>query len=224
MKSREYLVSRDDIYVGEVIRTDSISRNIGNGNFSETKKRKLEPSIWQSYRSMLFVPNEKNLSNDLLYATPSYPILNVTDDNFCLCLEGKNIVVNDAYNLAEFLEYFGYQKDLTYEDIMRIRNDFFTGRFGMDHSKLFGMEEFVPNSFVAKEKGVLVLDEQKRYELYKKSLNLGSERQFGSIEDGIFSRELMSVLDERGRSNYGAFLGDIFHPNVEEGPIRKLVV
>ena len=59
---------------------------------------------------MLFVPNEDKLSNDLLYKTPNYPILNVTDDETCLNLGEKSIVVKDAYNLAALLEYFGYKK------------------------------------------------------------------------------------------------------------------
>lgn len=32
----------------------------------------------------------------------------------------------------------------------------------------------------------------------------------------------MNILDERGRSDYGNTLGDIFKPNIAEGPIKKL--
>jgi len=52
----------------------------------------------------LFVPNEEKESNDLLYRSPSYPILNITDDDTCLNLGEKSIVIKDATNLAELLE------------------------------------------------------------------------------------------------------------------------
>ena len=172
---------------------------------------------------MLFVPNEDKLSNDLLYKTPNYPILNVTDDETCLNLGEKSIVVKDAYNLAALLEYFGYKKDLSYEDIMKIRRTFFTGRFGMDNSKLFGMEEFIPSRFMPN-----ITDPDKRYELYKKSVSLGSERQFGSIPTNELPRELMDILDERGNNSLMDVINgfdekiDTFTPHKEEGPVKRL--
>ena len=132
---------RDNIYVGEVVRTDSIYRYEGDDNFFRTKPGQLSTGSWKSYRSMLFVPNENKLSNDLLYRSPNYPILNVTDDETCLNLRENSIVIKDACNLAALLEYFGYKKDLTFEDIMKIRKIFFTGRFAKDHCQLFGCRE-----------------------------------------------------------------------------------
>ena len=174
-------------------------------------------------RSMLFVPNEDNLSNDLLYRTPNYPILNVTDDETCLNLGENSIVIKDACNLAALLEYFGYKKDLTYEDIMKIRKTFFTGRFGKDNSKLFGMEEFIPSRFMQN-----VTDPDKRYELYKKSVRLGSERHFGSIPTNELPRELMNILDNRGNNSLiDRICGfdekiNAFTPHQEEGPVKRL--
>lgn len=219
MENRKYKVSRDNIYVGEVVRTNKIYRYEGDTDFFRTKPGQLDTGSWFSYRSMLFIPNQEKLSNDLLYQSPSYPILNVTDDETCLSLGEKSIVIKDACNLAALLEYFGYNKDLTFEDIMRIRKIFFTGRFGMDNSKLFGMKEFIPDDFKA-----YIQDSDERYELYKKSLNLGSERQFGSIPENQLPRELMGILDERGKgSQYHLFgVKDAFKPSKEEGPIKKL--
>lgn len=217
MENKKYVVCRDNIYVGEVVRTDSIYRYEDDDDFFRTKPGQLSTGSWRSYRSMLFVPNEDNLSNDLLYRTPNYPILNVTDDETCLNLGENNIVIKDACNLAALLEYFDYKKDLTYEDIMKIRKTFFTGRFGMDNSKLFGMEEFIPSRFMPN-----ITDPNERYELYKKSVNLGSERQFGSIPTNVLPRELMGLLDERGRNTYGHTFDESFKPSKEEGPIKKL--
>lgn len=219
MENIKYKVNRDNIYVGEVVRTDRIYRYEGDTDFFRTKPGQLNTATWFSYRSMLFVPNEEKLSSDLLYQSPSYPILNVTDDDTCLGLGEKSIVIRDAYNLEELLKYFGYNKDLTFEDIMRIRETFFTGRFGMDNCELFGMKEFIPANFKAH-----IQDPDERYELYKKSLSLGSERQFGSISENQLPRELMDVLDERGNgSHYNLFdSGNVFKPSKEEGTVKKL--
>lgn len=222
MENKEYKVSRNDIYIGEVVSTDRIYRYKGDTTLLNTKPGQLYTGGYFSYRSMLFVPNEDKLSNDLLYQSPNYPILNITDDEICLGLGEKSIVIKDAYNLAALLEYFGYNKVLTFEDIIRIRKTFFTGRFGMDNSELFGMEEFIPTSFKPYKDGIEIQDKEEIYALYKKSLCLGSERHFSSIPNNVLPRELMNILDARGRSNYGDTLGDIFEPNKQEGPIRKL--
>ena len=105
MENRKYKVCRDNIYVGEVVRTDAIFRYEGDSDFLCTKPGQLDIESWFSYRSMLFVPNEEKLSNDLLYKSPNYPILNITDDEICLGLREKSIVIKDACNLAILLEY-----------------------------------------------------------------------------------------------------------------------
>lgn len=54
---------------------------------------------------MLFVPNEEHdlYSSDLLYDSPEYPVLNVTDDNICLNLEPESVVIRDAYIFSMLL-------------------------------------------------------------------------------------------------------------------------
>ena len=219
MENKKYVVCRDNIYVGEVIEIhgDKMYRNERKDNFFYTKPGQLYPPVHKSCRSMLFVPNENRFSDDLLYKSPNYPVLNVTDDETCLSLHKNSIVVTDAYNLSALLEYFGYKKYLTIEDIIEIRKTFFTGRFGMDNSRLFGMEEFIPDCFQPN-----IIDPNERYELYKKSVSLGSERHFVSIPTNDLPRELRRLLDERGKSTYGHTFDDSFKPSKEEGPIKKL--
>lgn len=217
MKNKNYVVCRDDIYVGEVIEIHSDKMYRSKTNFFYTKPGQLYPPIHKSCRSMLFVTNESKFSDDLLYKSPNYPVLNVTDDEICLNLPKNSIVVKDAYNLSVLLKYFGYKKNLTIEDIIKVRNTFFTGRFGMDNSRLFGMEEFIPDSFNPN-----ITDQNERYELYKKSVILGSQREFGSISTNELPRELMGILDERGRSKYGLAFPDSFKPTKEEGFVKKL--
>lgn len=219
MKNKRYVVCRDDIYVGEVIkiRSNKMYRNDGKEDFFYTKPGQLFPSAYRNCRSMLFVPNESGFSDDLLYKSPNYPILNITNDDICLNLSENSVIVTDAYNLSVLLKYFGYKKDLTIEDIIKIRKTFFTGRFGMDNSRLFGMEEFIPDCFQPN-----ITDPNERYKLYKNSVNLGSERQFGSIPTNVLPRELMGLLDERGKGEYGHVFDDSFKPSREEGKVKRL--
>lgn len=69
---------------------------------------------------MLFGSNEKNWSDDLSYQSPSYHVLNMTDNNSCLNLGIKALIIKDACRLEPLLEYFGYPEELTYKDVLRI--------------------------------------------------------------------------------------------------------
>ena len=221
MENRNYKVKREDIYVGELIRTDrdSIYR-YSEDDFFDYKKGQLYTSCWETYRSMLFVLTEEKLCEDLLYSSSHYPVLNITDIDIYLNSTSPKIeIVKEAYNLSLLLEYFQFSEELTFEDIIRIRKTFFTGRFGMDHCELFGMKEFIPASFQPRKKGVLVTDKKQIYELYKKSVVLGSERQFGSVSSSILPHEFMDILDDRGRE-YG--VKDPFAPSQKEQNVKRL--
>ena len=93
MRSKNYVVKRKDIYVGSVVKTDRIVRLEYDDLL--TNKGQLDTGAWIHLRTMLFVPDQNSFSNDLLYDTESYPVLNITDDNFCYNLNGENIVVKD---------------------------------------------------------------------------------------------------------------------------------
>lgn len=229
MENRKYKVKRDNIYVGEVVRTDKIYRYEGDSDFFNTKPGQLKTGGWFHYRSMLFVPNEDRLSNDLLYTSPSYPILNVTDDETCLGLGEKSIVIKDACNLAELLEYFGYNKDLTFEDIMRIRKTFFTGSFGMDNCELFGWKESQPEDCRYFKNGVEITDPEELeiiIEQERRKQQAG-HRSFIGVSESVLSREYWNILDKMGdNSLMDATIWhekmNAFAPHKQEGPIRKL--
>lgn len=229
MENRKYMVSRDNIYVGEVVRTDGIYRYEGDTDFFRTKPGQLTTPSRFSYRSMLFVPNEKNLSNDLLYRSPSYPILNVTDDKTCLGLGKKSIVIKDACNLAALLEYFGYNRDLTFKDIMRIRKTFFTGRFAIDNCELFGWKETKPEDYTYYVNSVEVTDpkELKKIIAQERIAQEAGDRSFTGFFESVLPREYWDVLDKMGDNALMDAIQchkeiDAFAPNKQEGPIKKL--
>lgn len=229
MENRKYKVSRNNIYVGEVVRTDRIYRYEGDNDLFRTKPGQLDTESWFSYRSMLFVPNEEKLSNDLLYRSPSYPILNVTDDETCLDLGEKSIVIKGACNLAALLEYFGYNKDLTFEDIMRIRKTFFTGRFAMDNCELFGWKETKPEDWTYYKNGVEVTDpkELKRRIAQERRSQQAGHRSFTRVSESVLPREYWDVLDKMGDNDLMHAIKwnekmNAFAPDKQEGPVKKL--
>ncbi len=228
MEDMKYHVNKEDIYVGEVVRANRIYRCKGGPIFGSISGE-LTVSSYFPYRSILFVPNEKNFSNDLLYRSPSYPILNLTDEDTCLNLGKKSIVIKDACNLASLLEYFGYGEALTYEDIVRIRKTFFTGKFAMDHCELFGWKETMAEDVTFYANGKEVTDpkelEQRRKEF--RAMRKAGHRSFHGISESILPREYFHVLDTRGNHTLMDVIQwhekmDAFAPHKQEGPIKKL--
>ena len=229
MENKKYKINRDNIYVGEVVKTDKIYRYEGDHDFFLTKPGQLSTGGWFLYRSMLFVPNEENLSNDLLYNSPNYPILNVTDDKICLNLKEESIVIKDACNLAELLKYFGYNEELTFDDIIKIRKTFFTGKFAMDNCELFGWKEIKPEDLTYYKNGVKVTDPkelEKRIEQERKSQQAG-HRSFTGTSKSILPTEYWSVLNKMGDNDLKYAIEwhekvNAFTPHEQEGPIKKL--
>jgi len=230
MENRKYVVCRDNVYVGEVIATSRIYRLKGERDFFRKKTGQLMTGAYNSYRSMLFVPDENNLANDLLYKTPNYPVLNLTDDETCLNLGEKSIVINDACNLALLLQYFGYNEELTYEDIIKIRKTFFTGRFAKDHCELFGWKEITAEDLTFYSKGKVVTNPiaLKLARMNFRFEQMAGHRSFSGISESPLPREYYDILDDRGNNTLADILAgwatktDTFAPHKNEGPIRKL--
>lgn len=229
MENRKYVIKRNAIHVGEVIRSDRIYRYEGKKESITCHPGQLAASSYYSYRSMLFVPDENGLSNDLLYRTPAYPILNITDDETCLNL-GNGIVIKGAYCLAPLLEYFGYKEELYYEDVKRIRKTFFNGSFAKDNCKLFGYKETQPEDYIYFKNGIPINDP---VELQRCIANtrLGQKmgyREFSRISNGVLPEDYFHMLDARGDNSLRDVLEDetlnmnAFAPHKEEGQIRRL--
>ena len=231
METRNYKVNRDDIYVGELISiTSKIYRHQADYTYFHTKPGELNVSSWFSYRSMLFVPNEEKLSNDLLYQSPNYPILNITDDEVCLSLKENSIVIKDAYSLAALLKYFGYAENLSFEDIMKIRKTFFNGKFYRENCELFGVREIKPEDWTYYKNGVEITDpkELKRRIAQERRMQQAGHRCFTNNPGGVLPNEYFNILDERGdaKSLKDAIVWDekinAFAPDKREGLVRKL--
>lgn len=230
MENKKYLVCRDNIYVGEVVKAYNINRYELDVDLLEKKSILLDTGFWVSYRSMLFVTTDNKLSNDLLYNSPNYPILNVTDDEYCLNLEKNSIVIRNACNLAILLQHFGYKEELTYEDIMKIRKTFFTGRFAKDNCELLGYRETMAEDLTFYANGQEVTNPkelEKMRRQFRKEQQLG-HRSFSSVSEGSLPREYFRILDDRGDNSLMDVINgfderiNAFKPHKQENLVRKL--
>ncbi len=229
MQDKNYTVKRKDIYVGELVRTSYINGAYENDDEHDC----LTVSEWFPIRSMLFVPDEKNWSNDLLYQSPNYPILNMTDNDTCLNLGHKALIIKDACGLEPLLEYFGYPEKLTYKDIIKIRKTFFTGKFAREHCELFGYKEMQPEDatyYTGNFEEVTDLVKLKLLIMKEKMAQLQGHRQFGCLGGKYpLPRYYFDLLDQKmGDKTLLEFLRNpigkvnAFVPVRNEGPVRKL--
>lgn len=229
MKNGKYKVCRDKIYVGEVIKTKCVYHP-GRIGILKQKTEKLEVDHWRGYRSILFTLTEDNLANDLLYNSPNYPILNISDNKKCMDFDDHIILVKDAYNLSELLRYFGYNKELTYKNIIKIRKTFFSRKFVYDNCELFGYKESNPENWTYYKYGIEITDPKKikKCIAYYKRKQLLGHRSFSSTPKNELPRECWDALIERRDSTLLEFLScdhgklDIFAPHKHEGKIKKL--
>lgn len=229
MKNKRYKVCRDNIYVGEVIRTRCVfNRGLAVLNGKETEK--LGVDRWRSYRSILFTLNEDNLAEDLLYNSPNYPVLNISDDEKCMDFDEHIILVKSAYNISELLKYFGYREELTYEDIVKVRKAFFSPKFVYNYCELFGYKNMKPEELTYYRHGVEITDPKKRKKCiaYEKRQQFLGHRTYLSIDENTLSREYWDVLMNRKDNSlietliYDGVKVDSFAPYKREGKIKKL--
>lgn len=229
MKNRKYIVCRDNVFVGEVIRTGCVFQKDAIGISSE-KTGMLGVGYWRSYRSILFTLNEANLADDLIYNSPNYPVLNISDNEKCMDFDGRITLINNACNLSELLRYFGYAEELTYDDMVKIRNTFFSAKFVYDNCELFGYKESNPENWTYYKNNVKITDpkEIKKCIRYYKQQQLFGYRSFSSVDEKVLSRGYFDVLEDRkdstliGFKSYNHKKLDAFAPHKHEGKIKKL--
>jgi len=225
MKDRNYKVCRDEVFVGQLINTDKIYHSSKRYRFYDDKSNELCTGVYSIYRSVLFTLNEEKMANDLLYQSPNYPILNLTDDNVCLNLEGEKVIVKDYINLSQLLKYYKYNEELTYEDILKIRKKFFNSDFVKDNCELFGLKETTSRELV------VLTDFRELKELngiITRRQQIG-KRTFVSGFDSELSGEYWNILNSTSDSSiYESLIGydkriNAFAPHKSEGKIKKLV-
>jgi len=219
MKDKNYVVSRDNIYVGKVIKTRCIY------NSCNLEKEELEVGSYSYYRNMMFIPTEKNFSEDLFYNSPNYPILNMTDEEYCLGLTNSTII-KKAYNLNELLKALNYKEELTYEDLIKIRNEIFNFQFLKDNCSLFGYKIVRPENWTYIKNGEKITDPKqiKKCIAKEKKKQKQGDVTFHSIKDSSLPQlphEYWDLLYNLSCQST-AEIKKAFTPSKNEGKIKKL--
>lgn len=181
MENIYYTVERKNVYVGRVVRLTS--RVYRYESFEKGRHYSiLESNNAVPYRTTLFVPNGKDYSDDLLYRSPHYPILDVTRDDICLSLGTSCVVVQNACNLGALLQATGFTEQLSYLDLLRIKKLFFSGK------KIFDKDVFTE---IRESNGMLWIpnrdDERKKLEeLYADTIE---ELRSPTLQERISNRQ-----------------------------------
>lgn len=165
MKNSNYVVKRDDIFVGGVVEIEhpeksevypkgiyipcdllSSLRKGSNEAFSFMYEQRpmADFSIPQFsiIRRMFFVLDENQKANDLLYDSSHYPISLISSPEDCL---KAHIGVNGhfTYKLDKVLQHFNYPEMMRYEDVLKIQ-ELFTYESQIINCEAFGLYLF-PN-------------------------------------------------------------------------------
>lgn len=137
MINKMYRISRDDIYVGQVVKGEGLVRNHLDHDYLGIKAGELGVIQPRALRSILFSPSRENFAVDLLYDSPLYPVLNMTNDEVCMAYYKDSILVDRAVNLGEILAYYKFEQNLVFEEVQQIRRAFFGGGFAQLYEKDF---------------------------------------------------------------------------------------
>lgn len=201
-----YRVSRSEIYVGKVVNKQDQEEHI--------------------YRSILFSINNDNLSQDLLYKSPNYPVINISD-----CADAAAIVVDHIYSLNSVLDYFHFNFLLYYPDVLTIKNLFFNKNFVINNLGLFGIEKEEVRNSSFYEEGMSVQDfVNKIRHMTNTKKKLGSKDPIlDLVKEGYLPLEFIDVIYKACEISEIALQNkpklkniDAFTPLKIEGPIKRL--
>lgn len=244
------VINRDSLYVGQVANICGVKEHNEQNPCKyayQIKEGDLYTLSFTPYRSILFTPDENKFSTDLLYDSPKYPILNITDkDYFDELRRDKGnynpngmVVVKDACNLDELLQRFDYDDNLSLEDIIKIRETIFNSKFLYDNCYEFGLMRRLPPSntthlsvigapithypTLIKNKMLYLFAKMLRQEGFEMSTcksfveNYNMMKYWYAIRN-LGDDELLDFFNKGFNINL-----DAFKPAQVEGPIKKLV-
>lgn len=230
MKNINYKVDRDNVHVGTIVAAkyvDTIDKEAAR--IMKLPKKFMVARDWKEVRpSVLFVPDENKRMNDLLYDSPAYRVLNITpalDDPDEIEVEKPfELMVNYPCNISEILAYLGYQKELTYGDILKIRKVIFSPDFYAQFCELFGFRETYSTEVEYYENDVLVEDPkeiEKKMREFDKRREMG-ERGFTEIPQAPLDSKYFDILQKHSNAKYSS-IKDVFAPNRKvEKNVKKL--
>ena len=187
-----YTIKRDDIWVGKVIKDFELDKKI-----TDLLGNEIKLGDFTKLRNMLFVRNMDNCAEDLLYASPQYPIY--SEENVEMC-RNQSIIIEQAHNISKVLRYFGYPEEMTYLEVEAMRRRLFDGKFPILNAHSFGLMELDPSQQTYYDlKGNIIKDPQQLKPLIKQRKRmqaLGQHLEFVNSDDfdGLTMEQLEVVI------------------------------
>ena len=203
-------IKRDSVCIGQVVKLNTV----------KIKDNKFIPDIYSVYRSILFTIDDDGLSNDLIYDSPKYAVLNYTDNDIYwsnMLKDTKHrdfdlkIVVINTLNIGILLKKLGFSEQLTKSDIDYIKRVVFNKKILEDKCYQFGL---VPTNS-KKTIGWYDKDQHKeRYEMGPTKLYYDMKPYREAI-DKYGSDKKITVLKKGFKVNL-----DAFKPSRKEGKVK----
>lgn len=156
MKKNDYTINRDDIYIGRALgiaepdkfkcySNDPLWYTLEpiHGYYeNQSFLRDAECLVYYNgkitfTRSVLFVLDEENCANDLLYDSPHYPVFCISDKDKCL---NSPICFRDVFKIGRLLEFLGYPEKMGYEHVKDFKEKY-CGDWLLENCEIFGRKE-----------------------------------------------------------------------------------
>lgn len=178
MKNKNYIVSRKNVFFGQLILADSVGID-SNGN--------LLIESFKPLRAMLFTISA-NRADDLLFDSPRYSVEGFTSN---LLTVGENVrLIIRPYNMDEILKIFQFPEELNYNNILQIKKLFFNGNFAVKNPEIFGYFSLPPD--ISDELSIFgTSSAAERYSFIKTNEGL-----LPSADFEIFDSSILRILDE----------------------------
>lgn len=206
-------IKRDSVFIGQVVKLNTV----------KIKDNKFIPDIYSVYRSILFTIDDDGLSNDLIYDSPKYAVLNYADNDIYwsnMLKETKHrdfdlkVVVINTLNIGILLKKLGFSEQLTKSDIDYIKRVVFNKKILEDKCYQFGL---VP-AYNKKSIGWYNKDIKKtNYTMGPTKLYYEMEPYRDAINE-FGSDKKISILKKGVHVNL-----DAFKPSRKEGKVKKKV-
>lgn len=196
IKKEPLKIARNTIYVGCVVKDIKV--------FSYNRK----PNI---LRNILYTLREKHLGIDLLNEGFVYPLYSPTDAKKD---KHSSFSISQEISLEPLLNAMNIPNYLPFEEIKRISNTIFTGKFCLEHYEWFGLDEEFINHASYLKNGHLVYDPRKVIDYLVEYQQITGELAEG-VADSNISLSLLNPIDGFGGNP------NLFLPHSDELKLNK---
>ena len=194
MEEHTNTIKRDKLYVGELVIPHEYQLK-DNGE--------IVVYTYDNCRNILFSLDENEMASDVLYETPNYPVVNITNPTKYI---DSDMVIKDAICLGELLKYFDYKEELTGKDIREVRQTFFTGSFGLNNAELFGYKEVKIEDIPFYDENKQEITDQAFLEEKRAMYRRLGYRMIEYVGNEVLSSKYYSILDKKANNSYYDYL------------------